>query len=440
MSVDTRAVAARALVEVAMRGASLREVMERQASRLPDRRDRAMLMALLSEGARWWLRFDAAIDGLLQKSLRHKDPAIHALLVLGLVQLEILQMRSYAAVAATVEATRALQRPQLAALVNAVLRRWQRERELLNGQLDASAQTRHAHPQWLAAALEQDWPQQAESIMAANNVEPPLMLRVNRRHGSRDALLAHLEAAGYAASTHPWLVDAIVLPHSVDVTRLPGFADGAFAVQDGAAQVAADLVQLGNGLRVLDACAAPGGKACHLLERADIQLTALEFDAKRGERIRENLMRLRLDARIVIGDAGAPAAWWDGTPYDRIVIDAPCSATGVLRRRPDVRLHRRASDLVALCAQQRHILAALWPLLAPGGRLVYVTCSLLRRENEMVVNALLNAQADAQAESFTLPVGQPAAVGWQILPGDGDLDGMYYAVLRKHSCAAARIT
>ena len=440
MSIDTRAVAARALVEVAMRGASLREVMERQASRLPDRRDRALLMALLSEGARWWLRFDAAIDGLLQKSLRHKDPAIHALLVIGLVQLEILQMPSYAAVAATVEATRALQRPQLAALVNAVLRRWQRERDVLNVQLDASAQTRNAHPLWLAAALARDWPQQAEAIMAANNVEPPLMLRVNRRHGSRAALLAQLEAAGYAASTHAWLADAIVLPHSVDVTRLPGFADGAFAVQDGAAQVAADLVQLGDGLRVLDACAAPGGKACHLLERANIQLTALEFDAERGERIRENLMRLRLDARIVIGDAGAPGTWWDGTPYDRIVIDAPCSATGVMRRRPDVRLHRRASDLVALCAQQRHILAALWPLLAPGGRLVYVTCSLLREENETVVNALINAQADAHAESCTLPVGQPAAVGWQILPGDGDLDGMYYAVLRKRSSPAAPIT
>ena len=431
MKVDTRAVAARGLAEVAMRGASLREVMERQAPRLPDPRDRALLMALLSDGARWWLRFDAAIDGLLEKPLRHKDPAIHALLVLGLVQLEILQLRDYAAVAATVEATRALRRPQLAGMVNAVLRRWLRERETRNAQLDANAPTRHAHPVWLAAALAQDWPQQAEAIMAANNTEPPLMLRVNRRHGSRDTLLTQLATAGYTASAHPWLADASVLPHSLDVTRLPGFADGAFAVQDGAAQIAADLAQVGDGLRVLDACAAPGGKACHLLERAHIELTALEFDRQRGERIRDNLMRLRLDARIVIGDAGAPQAWWDGTPYDRILIDAPCSATGVLRRRPDVRLHRRASDLSALCAQQRRIVAALWPLLAPGGRLVYITCSLLRAENEAVIHELLEAQPDAQAVGFTLPVGQPAAVGWQILPGDGDLDGMYYAVVHK---------
>jgi 16S rRNA (cytosine967-C5)-methyltransferase len=222
-----------------------------------------------------------------------------------------------------------------------------------------------------------------------------------------------------------------VLPHSTDVTRLPGFADGAFAVQDGAAQVAADLVEARDGERVLDACAAPGGKACHLLERANVALTALEMDGARATRIRQNLDRLHLDAQLVLGDAGEPAAWWDGRPYDRILIDAPCSATGVLRRRPDVRLHRRESDIAALGVQQRRILEALWPLLAPGGTLVYATCSLLRAENEAVVSDLLATREDAEAVPFALPVGRPAAVGWQILPGDGDLDGMYYAVLRR---------
>ncbi|EIL98623.1 16S rRNA (cytosine(967)-C(5))-methyltransferase [Rhodanobacter thiooxydans] len=431
MKADTRALAARGLAEIALRGASLREVMERSAPRLPDPRDRALLMALLSEGARWWLRFDPAVDDLLEKSLRHKEPAVHALLVLGLVQLEILELRDYAAVAATVEAVRALKRPPLAGLVNAVLRRWQRERESRLAKLDARPQTRHAHPAWLATALQRDWPQQAEAVMTADNNEPPLMLRVNRRRSEREALIARLQAAGYAATAHPWLADALVLPHSSDVTRLPGFDDGLFAVQDGAAQVAADLADLHDGLRVLDACAAPGGKACHLLERADIALTALEFDPARAERIRQNLMRLRLDAKIVTGDAGAPKGWWDGRPFDRILLDAPCSASGVLRRRPDVRLHRRESDIAAMQAQQRRLLAALWPLLAPGGRLLYVTCSVLRAENEAIVGELLAAQADAQAVPFTLPVGQPAAVGWQILPGDGDLDGMYYAVLQK---------
>ncbi|HEY1588950.1 MAG TPA: 16S rRNA (cytosine(967)-C(5))-methyltransferase RsmB, partial [Rhodanobacter sp.] len=411
--------------------ASLRDVMERLAPRLADPRDRALLMALLSEGARWWLRFDAAIDGLLEKPLRHKDPAIHALLVLGLVQLEILELQDYASVAATVEATRALQRPQLTGLVNAVLRRWQREREGLLAKLDAKPQTRHAHPAWLANALQRDWPEQADAVMAADNREPPLMLRVNRQRSNREVLIEQLLAAGHKAEVHSWLGDALVMPHSTDVTRLPGFEDGLFAVQDGAAQVAADLADLKDGLRVLDACAAPGGKACHLLERADIELTALEFDAKRAERIRQNLMRLRLNAKLVIGDAGATAGWWKGQAFDRILIDAPCSATGVLRRRPDVRLHRRESDIAAMHAQQRRVLSALWPLLARGGRLVYITCSVLRAENEAIVSELLAAQPDAQAVAFTLPVGHAASVGWQILPGDGDLDGMYYAVLQK---------
>jgi len=433
MKTDTRALAAKGLAEVALRGASLRDVMERNAPRLADPRDRALLMALLSEGARWWLRFDAAIDGLLEKSLRHKDPAIHALLVLGLVQLEILELQDYAAVAATVEAVRALQRPQLAGLANAVLRRWQRERETLIAQLDAKPQTRHAHPAWLAAVLQRDWPEMAEAVMAADNREPPLMLRVNRQRSQRQALIDLLQGAGQLVTAHSWLSDALVLPHSTDVTRLPGFEDGLFAVQDGAAQAAADLADLKDGLRVLDACAAPGGKACHLLERADIDLTALEFDAKRAERIRQNLMRLRLNAKVVIGDAGATAGWWKGQLFDRILIDAPCSATGVLRRRPDVRLHRRESDIAAMREQQRRILSALWPLLAPGGRLVYITCSVLRAENEAIVGELLAAQPDAQAMAFTLPEGHAAAVGWQILPGDGDLDGMYYAVLQKRT-------
>jgi 16S rRNA (cytosine967-C5)-methyltransferase len=431
MKTDTRALAARGLADVALRGASLREVMAQSAPKLTDPRDRALLMALLSEGARWWLRFDAAIDGLLEKPLRHKDPAVHALLVLGLVQLEILELQDYAAVAATVEAVRALKRPQLAGLVNAVLRRWQRERESLQAQLDDKPQTRHAHPSWLAAALARDWPGQADGVMCADNREPPLTLRVNRQRSDRAILIQQLQAAGYAATAHPWLADALVLPHSTDVTRMPGFDDGHFAVQDGAAQVAADLADLRDGLRVLDACAAPGGKACHLLERVDIDLTALEFEPARAERIRQNLMRLRLNAKIVIGDAGAPGGWWKRQPFDRILIDAPCSATGVLRRRPDVRLHRRESDVAPMQAQQRRILAALWPLLAPGGRLVYITCSVLRAENEVIVGELLAAQPDARLVAFTLPAGQAASAGWQILPGDGDLDGMYYAVLEK---------
>ena len=428
---DTRALAAQSLADIALRGASLRDAMERYAPKLADSRDRALLMALLSDGARWWLRFDPALDRLLEKPLRQKEPAIHALLVLGLVQLEILQLPDYAAVAATVQATRALQRPRMAGLVNAILRRWQRERVELLAALDTKPQTRHAHPVWLAKALARDWPAQADAVMAADNVEPPLMLRANRRRTTRDQLIERLRADGYTAEPHTWLADGIVLPHSTDVTRMPGFTTGEFAVQDGAAQIAADLARVQSGQRVLDACAAPGGKACHLLERADIALTALEFDAKRAQRITQNLDRLGLTAKVVVGDAGEPTAWWDGKLFDRILIDAPCSATGVLRRRPDVRLHRRESDIAPMVAQQKRILEGLWPLLAPGGRLVYITCSLLRAENEAVVDAWLSSQHDARAGAFSLPIGHAAAMGWQVLPGDGDLDGMYYAVLEK---------
>lgn len=431
MSVDVRALAAQALAQVALGGVSLREAMDRHARQLPDPRDRALLMALVSDGARWWPRFDAGLDRLLDRPLRKKEPALHALLVLGLVQLEVLELADYAAVAATVEAVRALRRPQFAGLANAVLRRWQRERATHLAALDAQPETRHAHPRWLADAIADDWPARAEAIMAADNREPPLMLRANRRRASRDALIERLRLDGQTAEPHPWLADAIVLPHSADVTRLPGFADGLFAVQDGAAQIAADLADLREGQRVLDACAAPGGKACHLLERTDIALTALEFEPKRAERIHQNLARLHLQARVIVGDAGNPAAWWDGQAFDRILIDAPCSATGVLRRRPDVRLHRRAGDIPALATQQRRILDALWPLLAPGGRLLYITCSLLRAENEAVLTPFLAAHDDADAVPFALPAGQAATVGWQILPGDGDLDGMYYAVLEK---------
>nr|WP_255494674.1 16S rRNA (cytosine(967)-C(5))-methyltransferase RsmB [Luteibacter sp. Sphag1AF] len=428
---STRALAAEAMADVALAGHSLREVIDRTSKKIPDARDRALLMALLSEGARWWPRYDAAIDRLLDKPLRRNEPTIHALLVLGIIQLEVLELPGYAAVAATVEAARELRRPRLAGLVNAVLRRWQRERDTLITALDATPATRHAHPAWLAKAISSDWPGHAEDIFATNNQEPSLMLRVNRHRADREEVAEALRVSGQNVALHPWLTDALVLPHSTDVTRLPGFAEGHFAVQDGAAQVPVDLLDVRDGQRVLDACAAPGGKACHVLERADVTLTAVEFEASRASRIQQNLDRLGLRASIIIGDAGAPDAWWDGVPFDRILIDAPCSATGVIRRRPDVRLHRRPNDIAALNAQQYRILDGLWPTLATGGRLVYVTCSLLRAENEAIVLHWLSTRSDARAVDITLPVGQAAAVGWQILPGNGDLDGMYFAVIEK---------
>ena len=428
---DTRALAAEVLADVALRGMSLREQLQPAQAKLPDARDRAFLTALCNEGARWWLRFDKAFDTLLQQPLRKREPLLHALLLLGLVQLEILQLPPHAAVAATVEATRALGRGGFAKLANAVLRRWLREREALNVRLDAQRQTRGAHPRWLIDAFARDWPEHVDAILAANNQSSPPMLRVNARRATRDRMLAALAQADIEAQPHAFLRDGIVLAANTDVTRLPGFAEGHFSVQDGAAQCAADLMDLCDGLRVLDACAAPGGKACHMLERADVRLLALDADARRAGSIRANLDRLGLRGDVQTGDAGDPAQWWDGQPFDRILLDAPCSATGVIRRHPDIKLHRRVGDIAQLAREQSRLLAALWPLLARDGRLVYATCSVLREENERVVDAFVDAHADARAEPCGLPAGHAAGTGWQVLPGESGLDGMYYAVLEK---------
>jgi 16S rRNA (cytosine967-C5)-methyltransferase len=428
--VDPRALAAQSLAAIAQ-GGSARVALAPAQARLADPRDRALLTALVNEGARWWLRFDAALDRLLDKPLRKREPLVHALLVCGLAQIENLRLPPHAAVAATVEAARALRRAPFANLVNAVLRRWLREREALNAQLDRDPVARSAHPGWLVEAIARDWPGQAGAILAANNVPVPPMLRVNRRAATREALIAALRTQGIAASAHPFLRDALMLDEHADVARLPEFKQGQLSVQDGAAQLAADLLDARDRMRVLDACAAPGGKACHLLERADLELLALDREPQRAARIGENLARLHLQCEVRVGDAGAASDWREGQTFDRILLDAPCSATGVIRRHPDIKLHRRAADIPALAQQQRKLLDALWPLLKAGGKLLYATCSILRAENEDIVGAFLRAHAEAEVVPFELPAGHDIGAGWQLLPGEGGLDGMYYAVLRK---------
>jgi 16S rRNA (cytosine967-C5)-methyltransferase len=428
-----RATAARAQARIAFDGVSLRSALAEAHAQIADARDRALLAASLFAASRWWLRLNAALDQLTDKPLPPKAREVRALLVVALAQLGVLGLADYAVVGSSVEAARRLGQANYAGLVNAVLRRFLRERAALDARLDADPVTRHAHPRWLVEAIARDWPDQAEAILAANNREAPLTLRANRRRGTRDALLEALHAAGVAAAAHAELPDAVVLGASLDVTRLPGYAEGAFSVQDGAAQRVADLLDLRDGLRVLDACAAPGGKAAHALERADVDLLALDSDAARLARVRENLDRLGLAARVVAGDAAAPAAWWDGGSFERILLDAPCSATGVVRRQPDIKLHRRGADVAPLAAQQQRLLQALWPLLAPGGRLVYATCSLLREENEAVLAGFLSACDDARALPLPERFGHAAGAGRQTLPGEGGMDGFYYAVVEKRA-------
>jgi 16S rRNA (cytosine967-C5)-methyltransferase len=427
---DPRALAAQALSRIVDDGVSLRAAFATFSTKLSDVRDRALLSALLHAGARWWLRFDAALKGLLERPLREREPQVHALLLLGLVQLEILGLPDYAAVAATVEAARALGRPKLAKLANAILRRWLRERAARNAALDADAATRSAHLPWLIQAIATDWPGHAEAIFAANNAPAPLWLRVNRRRAARADLAARFAAEGIETESPAALPQALVLAQSLDVTRLPGYADGWFSVQDGAAQFAAELLSARDGMRVLDACAAPGGKAAHILENANVDLLALDRDPQRLPRMQENLARLGVHADVRAGDAGKPSSWWDGRPFQRILLDAPCSATGIIRRQPDVKLHRRATDIGVLAVQQVRLLEALWPMLAPGGRLVYATCSLLAAENSAVIGGFLGRHAQAQVQA--VPIGWHAAgAGAQNLPGEGGMDGFFYAIVDK---------
>ena len=428
---NVRAVAAQALQRIAG-GHSLRAEFATSSTKLSDARDRALLSALLHAGARWWLRYDAVLDRLTDRPLRKREPAVHALLVLGLVQLDVLRLPEYAAVAASVDAVRALGKAQFSGMANAVLRRWLRERATLGAALDADAATRTAHPAWLLAAIAADWPDAVDAVVAANNAEAPLWLRVNRRRVTRAALLQQFVAAGVEAQAPEALPDALLLGQSREVTGLPGYEGGLFSVQDGAAQFAADLLDLRDGQRVLDACAAPGGKSAQILERADVELLALDRDAQRLPRLRANLDRLGLRADVRAGDALRPKDWWNGQAFDRILLDAPCSATGIIRRQPDIKLHRRADDIAALARTQTRLLDAMWLMLAPGGRLVYATCSILDAENAAQTEGFLARHADARTLAIALPGWRATrAGGAQNLPGEAGMDGFFYAVLEK---------
>ena len=431
--VALRVAGARVLARVALDGVSLRAALAPAQAQLADPRDRALLAASLFAATRWWLRLDAALARLIDQPLPARAREVRALLVLGCAQLGVLAMPAYAVVAACVDASRALGFGQMAGLVNAVLRRYLRERASLDAALDADAVTRHACPRWLIAAIEHDWPAQAAAILAAGNEEAPLTLRVNLRRCTRAQLLEQLAAAGIQASAPAHAPAALVLDRSTEVTRLPGYEQGWFSVQDAAAQAVAAALQVRDGMRVLDACAAPGGKAAHLLESAAPELVALDRDADRLGRVRDNLARLGLCAQVIAGDAAQPAAWWDGRGFERILVDAPCSASGIIRRQPDIKLHRRGSDIAGLAAGQQRILAALWPLLVPGGRLLYATCSILRAENEAVLAAFLAAHDDARALALPDAYGHVAGAGRQRLPGEGGMDGFFYGLLEKHA-------
>ena len=382
--------------------------------------------------ARWQPRLDLLAAQLLQKPFKAADADVQALLLVGLYQLFYTRIPAHAAIGETVGCADKL-KPWAKGLLNAVLRRAQREGEALLADMERDPVVRTAHPRWLQKALKACWPQQWEAICAANNAHPPMILRVNRRHHSRDAYLALLTETGISASPCQYSRDGILLAEACDVRGLPGFAEGWVSVQDEAAQLAADLMELAPGQRVLDACCAPGGKTCHLLEAEAglAEVVAIDTEAKRLARVRENLDRLQLDAQLIACDARDTASWWDGKPFQRILLDAPCSATGVIRRHPDIKLTRQADDIPALAALQGELLDALWPTLEVGGMLVYATCSSLPTENTEVIEAFLARTPGARELDLALEAGLRQPHGRQLLAQEGGHDGFYYAKLIK---------
>lgn len=423
---DARLKAARAVADVMSAGRSLDRGLPVDA----DPRARALAFETLRHGTRYWFY----LERLLERPLPKKQAAIEGLLLVAFCELEQFRTPDYAAVDGAVEGARALGQPRLARLVNGVLRNFLRRRESLEAAAADDPAAASTHPAWLVEKLRADWPGDADAILAAGNDKGPMWLRVNALRTDVAAYAERLAAAGMAAEAGP-APESLRLAQPVEVTELPGFGDGLVSVQDAAGQLAAGLLAPEPGNRVLDLACAPGGKLAHLLERCpDIgEVVGVDTDEQRLARTTGNLERLGLAGRteLAAGDGARPDQWWDGRPFDRILLDAPCSGTGVIRRHPDIKWLRRERDIDAHAALQADLLEAAWSLLAPGGRLLYATCSVLRAENEAVVRAFLASTPAARAATLPLEWGREAGPGRQILPGEAGMDGFYYAILAR---------
>ncbi len=469
---DARSVATQILTDVIGHKRSLSDCLDIQLDSLNDGRDRALAQALCYGVLRWLPRLQTLLRCLLRKPLNAQDCDIQVLLLIGLYQHLYLRIPPHAATAATVEVTRRLKKPWATPLVNAILRNFQRQRNVLLNQVDKQINAKLAHPPWLLERLQADWPAFWETIVEANNTHPPLTLRVNTRCLSRDAYLDILQEAQIAATptayTEVGLIlvaeDEIINPTLANssqqgertedgklakklletntppfnrekknsIFNLPGFTQGWISVQDGAAQLAASLLDVPAGARVLDACAAPGGKTAHLLEHYEIDtLLALDNKPERVQKLANTLQRLHLSAQVRCADVSQPDTWWDGQAFDRILLDVPCSGSGIIRRHPDIKYLRKPSDIKTLAAQQKRLLETLWPLLKPGGQLLYVTCSVFAEENHLQIKKFLADNKDAQEEILAVNWGHALPNGRQILPGEDNLDGFYYACLSK---------
>jgi 16S rRNA (cytosine967-C5)-methyltransferase len=418
-------------------GSSLSDALAAGLEQTPPQ-ERALVQELCYGVLRWWLRLEWIANSLLERPLKRRDRDLEALILVGIYQLLYMRIPTHAVVAETVEGARELDKPWAAGLINGVLRNLIRNQEDLLAAIGEDVAADLSFPEWLLGMIRKAWPDDWRSILEAANARPPMALRVNRKLSTREEYAGKLQKAGIAARPVPGVASGLLLDQPQDVLGLPGFSEGLVSVQDGGAQLAAGLLELQPGDRVLDLCAAPGGKACHILELApdDVTMTAVDIHQERLLRVGENLQRLGLSASLYAGDAAEPEGTWADTGYERILLDVPCSATGVIRRHPDIKMLRRPEDIGRLAELQQSILESAWNLLQPGGLLLYATCSLLPRENEKQVENFLSRHADAVELPIDAAWGHGRSHGRQTLPGEDSMDGFYYARIKKRQATA----
>lgn len=427
-----RVAAARILAELLRQRGSLASSLPNWESKVPEA-DRPLLRELCFGTMRHYPRLRLIASKLLDKPLRAKDSDIQALLLLGLHQLCSMRIPDHAAISETAGAAKGLKKTWATGVINAALRRYQREGDAIEASLGGNPEFQKAHPRWLLEAYQSAWPTEADSIISANNAHPPLTLRLNTGQMARTNYIQRLHQLNIEATSTSISPSGITLTKPTDPRGLPGFAEGLVSVQDEAAQLAAMLLDPQAGERILDACSAPGGKTCHLLQLQPKlqQLIALDTDNRRLEKVQENLDRLGLNALLLACDARETQRWWDGAMFDRILLDAPCSATGVIRRQSDIKLLRQPEDIDKLAQLQFELLNALWATLRPGGILLYATCSVMPAENDAVIGQFVDSSANCECLPLQADWGLTSQYGRQLLPTVAGHDGFYYAKLRK---------
>lgn len=427
----TRAAAAKVISDVLRHHHSLNGILKVAQTALPDN-ETGFCQQLCYGVLRWQPQLQTIADQLLSKPLKAKDSDINALLLCGLYQLRDMRLPEHAALSETVNACAALGKPWAKGLVNASLRNYQRNQTEFDNNALVNESAQFAHPDWLIQQIKADWPTHWQTVLDANNQQPPMFLRVNQQHHSRDQYLDILKQENIPANAVEHVDEAILLESPCDVYQLPGFTNGHVSIQDAAAQRVAAILDIKPQQRILDACAAPGGKACHILEiepRNDV--LALDIDPKRLTQITQNTDRLKLQVSLKAADAAETENWWDGQRFDRILIDAPCSGTGVIRRHPDIKALRRPTDIASLVEKQRQLLEKLWPLLNTDGLLIYTTCSIIKQENEQQIMDFLDRHPDAEECELTPEPATRRPAGYQRLPGENQFDGFFYACLRR---------